>query len=77
MEGVLAFALSGRPAAGASGAGGRFGFGLHGEAVPDAEAVEPALHRQPERRFLGLTLHGFIRLCPAAAGKPGAAAGEA
>lgn len=76
VEGVLASALSGWPAAGAGGAGDRFWSGLHWEAVPDAEAVEPALHLKPERCLLCLALHGFIWLCSAAAGEPGEAAVE-
>lgn len=76
VEGVLASALSGWPAAGASGAGGRFWSGLHGAAVPDAEALEPALHVEPGRCLLCLALHGFIWLCSAAAGEPGEAAVE-
>lgn len=75
MERVPASALGVRPADGASGAGG--GFGFHGEAVPDAEAVEPALLGQPERRLLLFKPHGFIGLRSAAAGELGEATVEA
>lgn len=74
VEGVLAPALVDWSAAGARGAGGRFGSELHGEAVPDAEAVESVFLRYPERCLLRLALHGFIGLRPAAEGKPGEAA---
>lgn len=69
MEGVLASALGVRPADGAGGAGGR--PELHGAAVPDAEAVEPVLLREPGRRLHGPALHGIIGLRSAAAGEPG------
>lgn len=46
MEGVPPTAVRVRPADGARGDGGR--SRVHGEAVPDAEAVEPALLGEPE-----------------------------
>lgn len=74
MEGVLAAALGGGPRPGAGGAGGRPGPGPHGEAVRDAEAVEPADLRHAGRGVLSLALHGSVRLCPAAAREAGEAA---
>lgn len=74
MEGVPATAVCAWPADGASGAGDL--SGIYGEAVPDAEAVEPAPLCKPEWRLLLSAPHGFIGLCPAATGEPGEATME-
>lgn len=76
MEGVLASALRERPAVGAGGARDRIRSGVHGNAVPDAEAMEPTPLCEPQRCLLRLVLHGFVRLCSAAAGKSREAAVE-
>lgn len=72
VEGVPAPALAVRPADGSGGAGG--GPELHREAVPDAEAVEPAVLRLPGRRPLRPAPHGAVGLRSAAAGEPGGVA---
>lgn len=76
MERVPATALSGRPRNATSGDGHRFRSELHGEAIPNAEAVVPAFFCGHARDFFSLVPHGSTGLCPDAAGEPGETAME-